>query len=206
MEAHGTECDGWVARAKDGKPMSHAMNAHRALRTIGCSLAGALALLAGGAVAACANPLLSGYGGPGQGSQAILGSQLLNEPGGSSTEAGVGGRGGGGGATSARGRGTSAGAREGSAPGASNGGTRAGGTRPSTGAKAAHAGAGTASSHSAGGSSPVQRSASRRAAGGGLAGLTTAELMYTLLAFAALAFTGVLTARLARGTRSGYGH
>jgi len=34
--------------------------------------------------AAVANPLLSGYGGPGQGSQVILGGTLLNTPGGGS--------------------------------------------------------------------------------------------------------------------------
>jgi hypothetical protein len=44
------------------------------------SAALAAAIIAGGATAATAgaNPILSGYGGPGQGSQAILGSALVN--------------------------------------------------------------------------------------------------------------------------------
>jgi hypothetical protein len=40
----------------------------------------AIALCALTPAFACANPLLSGYGGPGQGDQAILGATLLNGP------------------------------------------------------------------------------------------------------------------------------
>jgi hypothetical protein len=50
-------------------------------------------LMAFGAVssdAALAGSLLSGYGGPGQGNQAILGSALLNKPGGGSGSSGSG--------------------------------------------------------------------------------------------------------------------
>lgn len=49
-----------------------------------------LALLVAAPVAASANPLLSGYGGPGQGDQAILGATLLNGPGSGDGSAGTG--------------------------------------------------------------------------------------------------------------------
>ncbi len=47
------------------------------LTTVVSLMLGAVALVP---VSANANPLLSGYGGPGEGSQAILGSALLNGP------------------------------------------------------------------------------------------------------------------------------
>lgn len=45
------------------------------------------ATIAGGTTPAAANPILSGYGGPGQGSQVILGSALLNGSGGGGGQA-----------------------------------------------------------------------------------------------------------------------
>jgi hypothetical protein len=66
------------------------MNHHRTISTAAVLLALTVALPAG----ALADPLLSGYGGPGQGSQAILGSTLLGGPtsggGGSEAEGGAG--------------------------------------------------------------------------------------------------------------------
>lgn len=52
------------------------------------SLATAVAVGTCGCAQAQANTLLSGYGGPGDGSQAILGSTLLNSPGGRSGSGG----------------------------------------------------------------------------------------------------------------------
>jgi hypothetical protein len=70
------------------------MKKHRKIISIGCSL---VALSAALAPTADASSLLSGYGGPGQGSQAILGSALLNGP------SGGGGAGTGGGSQGANG-------------------------------------------------------------------------------------------------------
>ena len=53
------------------------MNTHRKIIPI-AALAMAFAAVA--PASAPASPLLSGYGGPGQGTQAILGSTLLNGP------------------------------------------------------------------------------------------------------------------------------
>src|SRR5262249_48861065 len=76
---------------KHGHPRQGSMRIHRA-----SALAIALLVtLTGAASAAGSSPLLSGYGGPGQGNQAILGSALLN-----------GGRNGGGGSGPATGGGT----------------------------------------------------------------------------------------------------
>ncbi|HEY1834670.1 MAG TPA: hypothetical protein VGG08_09555, partial [Solirubrobacteraceae bacterium] len=67
------------------------MRSHRKTTPIAAVLTLALAALAPSA--ASANPLLSGYGGPGQGDQAIIGAALVNGPG----QGGSGGGGGGGG-------------------------------------------------------------------------------------------------------------
>lgn len=151
--------------------------------------------------AADAGSLLSGYGGPGQGNQAILGSALLNGPsgkggsggggssggglvaGGSQT-AGVGGGGAAGATRSAQASKGAAGRRSGSARSGRhlNGSTRqasAGGSQPYIGTY------GPAASHaSAGGSQPL--------------GLSGAEEAYILLALVVLLLTGLLTRRLAR--------
>lgn len=56
----------------------------RSKTTITAVLLGVALSVLGLPGAAGANPLLSGYGGPGQGSQVILGGTLLNTPGGGS--------------------------------------------------------------------------------------------------------------------------
>jgi hypothetical protein len=166
-------------------------------RTIVSTLVLVTALLAAAPDAAPAGSLLSGYGGPGQGNQAILGSALLNGP-----------RGGGGGSTG---------------PGASlpggvtNAGTQAprGGASsqlaPSTGrgdvlARGGAIGPGGAqrsqarlegASGGASGAYPVsERSGS--ALPSETLGLSGEDLLYILLALGALAFTGVMTRRLTR--------
>jgi hypothetical protein len=56
-------------------------------RTAAC-LAAALVVAGLACAQATANPLLSGYGGPGQGSQAVLGAALLNVPAGATSQSG----------------------------------------------------------------------------------------------------------------------
>lgn len=150
--------------------------------------------------AAGAGPLLSGYGGPGQGNQAILGSALLNGP------SGKGGSGGGG-STGASG-GLSLG---GSQSAGAGGGGAAGGTRPSGGVAGRVSGSAGSRRHlreSAGhasgdGSQPYTATygptASHPAGGGSQSlGLSGAEEAYILLALGMLLLTGLLTRRLAR--------
>jgi hypothetical protein len=164
------------------------MNSHRT-RT---SILTVLAIVVSVALptAATASSLLSGYGGPGQGNQAILGSALLNGP--------SGGGGGGSGGGSAAGTGNLAVSSSG------GGETRPKGVAHRRGAK--H-GAGTGGiKASAGGSSAYSLStglaASRTASGGtGTLGLSGADMVYILLALGVLALTGGLTRQLMRRAR-----
>ncbi|HEV7586382.1 MAG TPA: hypothetical protein VGO14_11445 [Solirubrobacteraceae bacterium] len=139
---------------------------------------------------ASASSILSGYGGPGQGTQAILGSTLLNGP--------SGGAGGpqGAAATAA----TPVGAGSSSTAGGGGGG-----------ASATHGRAG-ASRHSRQAASTRQGAErrlptlaiSRASSGGsGVLGLSDTAFLVVLLALGALVFTGLLTRGLAKqsGTR-----
>jgi hypothetical protein len=144
--------------------------------------------------AAPASTLLSGYGGPGQGNQAILGAALLN---------GQSGGGGGGGST---GGGSSSSSTTNLAAPTTTASTQGSPTSPR------HARSGAAGKHDlrAKGSSgaPNGRQAESGAvgsynvsAGGGsaqpLLGLTGDVLLYIALALGVLVFTGVLTRRFA---------
>jgi hypothetical protein len=159
-------------------------------------------------VSAQAGSLLSGYGGPGAGNQAILGSTLLNGP-----------RGGGGG--------SSAGGSNSKLSGLSSTGTidtgaragRSGGEepvrpsaadrRPTRGGHGEQAKGGA--SRSAGGETPsrafsaypASERAETRATSSAALGLSGADLLYVLLAFGVLVLTGVLTRRLTRVTVAG---
>ena len=143
---------------------------------------------------ALASSLLSGYGGPGQGNQAILGSALLNGP-----------RGGGGSGT-----GTTE-AADPSIPstsiGASSGGARVAtrGSQASMYLRHRKQAAGTIGQASDGsfGTYPVSErseAAQSAVADSGTLGLSRADLLYALLALCALAFTAVLTRRLTKIT------
>ena len=160
---------------------------------------------------ASAGSLLSGYGGPGEGNQAILGSALLNGP------SGKGGSGGGsGGARGAGGSGSYgsliAGAGEGQIASSSHGGGGPTGSSTSrsskSGSKQRHvqAGAGKASTSA---SQPYQQTnrPSTKTSGGGSQplGLSGADLLYILLALVVLALTGVLTRGLVRANVHGDG-
>jgi hypothetical protein len=143
---------------------------------------------------ASAGPLLSGYGGPGQGSQAILGSVLLNGPGaggGSSSSAGA------------------VAARQSSA-GSLAVPQSASSTPPRAPVhRSRHATlAGRSPRHNAAGGptrsplpiTPAYARAERTGAGSGTLGLSTADFLYAVLVLAGLALAGVVTRRLSRAT------
>jgi hypothetical protein len=152
---------------------------------------------------ATASSLLSGYGGPGQGAQAILGSALLNGP------SQGGGSGGGGPSGTAPAGGVSAGgASTGTAPlGGVSTGART--TRPAAagnrGASARKGGQTAASATGVGSYLSYPRLGSSRASvgGAGILGLSDSAFLFALLALAALCFTGLLSRGLAKasGTR-----
>jgi hypothetical protein len=164
------------------------MKTHRGLITPATLAAAALAIAA---PQAAANTLLSGYGGPGQGNQAILGAALINPP-----------RGGGGSsaphaeAAAPTGALASAGAGvTGAAPAASNRAAASGGGRAHSRAQRGNASAGGGRANG-----PVRGTPTPEAAvGSSTLGLSGADLLYILLVLGALAGTGVLTRRLASG-------
>jgi hypothetical protein len=176
------------------------MTRHRTIVSI-LLLAPALSVTLG--TPALASSLLSGYGGPGEGNQAILGSTLLNGP--------RGGGGGGGGAGSV--------GASGLAVSSSSGST--GIALPRTGADGVsrHSGSPTDAGHgkrAAGGIgrssvravspypvSEQDRAAQSVGADSGAFGLSGADLLYLLLAVCGLAVTAVLTARLTRIAAAG---
>jgi hypothetical protein len=148
-----------------------------------------LAVSALAPTAALAGPLLSGYGGPGVGNQAILGSALLNGPsgGGSGGEASAGG-----GATLAAGG--EAGARV---------TQHARGGAPTGSGKRSNRSVGKAGKASSGGTrAHLETSApasSREHAGGAQAPVLSAtSLLYVLLALGVLVLTGAFTRGLTR--------
>jgi hypothetical protein len=162
------------------------MKTHRKIIPI---VALALALPALAPASVPASSILSGYGGPGQGTQSILGSTLLNGPssgggpqGGVSIAASSAGQASSG-ATGGSGNGSPTHARKGASPSARR----------------------TSPSHQPSAERPVSRLAiSRASAGGsGVLGLSNTAFLVVLLALGALVFTGLLTRGLAKpgGTR-----
>jgi hypothetical protein len=150
---------------------------------------------------ATASPLLSGYGSPGEGNQAILGAALLNGPKG----------GGGSGGASAAGGGSSG----------SNAGSAVTGVTPTRSGKAVST-TSTARRHApAGRRTPQQKrgvagrpasaplypaSATGSTVGSEPAGLSGQDFVYILVGLGVLIFTGLITRRLARaGQRAGTG-
>ncbi len=160
---------------------------------------------------ALANSLLSGYGGPGEGNQAILGSALVGGAGGAggggSSNGSSGSSGGSTGSTgSSSGAGTGGGASAGvsgaSSAGSSDGRSTVGGASRSAAGQASHSRAGGAKASGATAraySLSSRDDASQSASGGwGSLALSAADLGYVLLAFGALGVTAVLTRRLAQ--------
>jgi hypothetical protein len=175
------------------------------------ALVAVLALCAAGLFsgAADAGSLLSGYGGPGEGNQAVLGSALINGPSGKGGAGGAGGAGAGGypvagslalasQSTSATGHGGAGRSRPGAA---ATDAKRGSGVR----ANGKHAPTTAAQSSNRGSQAYIGaygQTASRRAHGGSQTlGLSGADLLYILLALGLLVLTGVLTRRLARANR-----
>jgi hypothetical protein len=162
------------------------MTAHRA-STVAALTALVVLLLV--VPVAAASSLLSGYGGPGQGNQAILGSTLLNTPGGGS------GGGSGSGGSAGAGGGSASASGEAAPTSAGNG---AGSTRSARRARKNRA--------SESGARPYT---SRRLptrispANSETLGLTGADLIYILLVVGALAVTGALTTWFARQSSRG---
>jgi hypothetical protein len=167
------------------------------------ALAGVLLLAAPVGSALAISPLLSGYGGPGAGEQAIVGSTLLGGPNGG---AGSGGSGGsqnsaGTGENAARGSSGAAATNGSSAAGSSGGGGlhgKAGRSSSSGGASAATGGhstgpqIGRAATH-------VYPNVPASAAGeSSTLGISSGDLLALLAILTTLALVGVLTMRLAR--------
>lgn len=161
------------------------MKSHRA--TITATFA-ALAIALAAPAGAAANSLLSGYGGPGEGNQAILGATLLKGPGG--------------GSSGGRGSGSSSAPESLALPAKRS-------SRPSRGGSSTkHAGKTSAKSHASGSASapysPISSQPATQAVAvgsSGSVGLSGSDLLYILLAAALLIITGAITRRLARPVR-----
>src|SRR5262245_57462224 len=161
------------------------MNTHRKIIFSAGLLA---AIVVATPVAAYASPLLSGYGGPGQGSQMILGSSLLNGPG--------------------EGRAAAAGEASTAATRGDLGSATAGSTSRSS-ASAVHAAHGAVLRLRSSGAAPAGTPGVARGTPGGALGTYPArqaappalgvseqDVLYIVLALGILAFAGVLTRRL----------
>ncbi len=146
--------------------------------------------------AALAGPLLSGYGGPGQGNQAILGSGLVggrggDGSGGHGSSAGPAGRAGHEGSVG------SAAASVGAGGANSSSATATAKGRHSQAAGSTRAGVRSRPGEPRPGLAPAAAT-SAAAGGGGALGLSGADALYILLALGALVVTGALTRVLAR--------
>ena len=175
MTGMARRVDRSVARAEEGNLRQGRMTSHRRIFltvAIGAAVPVSMPALA------VANSLLSGYGGPGQGSQAILGSALLG--------GGTGGGGAGGGST---------GGGLGVSPGPPNLSEPSGGAGSSA---SATTDVGNAPTRKATGGASSSGHTGAGAVQSETLGLSGDDLLYVLLALAAVAFTGVLTRRLAR--------
>jgi hypothetical protein len=159
-----------------------------------------LALCAATPVSAQADSLLSGYGGPGQGNQAILGSALLNGPAGGGGGSASGGSASGGlaGESGSATTPTSFGAANGRSGGASGRSSANGqsGSRGGSTQKVTRPPAGVSSAYLA-----AERG--RRVGQSGALGLTGADLLYMILALGTLTLAAVLTRRLTQTTAAG---
>jgi hypothetical protein len=191
------------------------MKNRRSISTL--ALGSTLAALA--SVPAPASPLLSGYGGPGQGNQAILGSTLLNRPGGGGpggdSSGGTGGDGrvtGGGGQVAGTGSPTTvSGAATAPDAGTRGGGTSVGSASGRDGRSSGGSSGGPGSSHGSGESAsksaaptyPTPANEAQPASAESALELSSTDLLLILLALGALALTGVFTMRLTRTTPSG---
>jgi len=145
-----------------------------------------------------AGPLLSGYGGPGEGNQAILGSALLGGGGSSGGSSGSTGSSSGTAAETAGGQ--SGREQSNGSANASSGHSSTAGGRSKGSARGGAASSRDNTTESSGGAArayPVSSSRPTPEAAETL-GLSGADLAYVLLVLCALVFTGVLTRRLSQ--------
>jgi hypothetical protein len=159
---------------------------------------------------ASAGSLLSGYGGPGEGNQAILRSALLNGP------SGKGGSGGGSGTGAGRSGSygsliANATAGQSTSSSRGSGGSAGSGSQRSSksGGKQRHVQAGAVNA-SGSASQPYKqtfRASAKNSGSGGSQplGLSGADLLYILLALVGLTLTGVVTRGLVRANMQGDG-
>jgi hypothetical protein len=158
---------------------------------VGLTLAAALATAAAVPITAQASSLLSGYGGPGQGSQVLLGSTLIGGPGGGSP-----------GAAAPVGSGAEASSQSGNATGGSGGPARTlGGKR---GHSRGTAGALQATASAPGAPTRFYPAVEVTSGASDVLGLSGSDILYIVLAAVALVFTGALTklSAVARAAKS----
>jgi hypothetical protein len=173
------------------------MRRHRAITMTATLLA--VAATSAAPAAAGANSLLSGYGGPGQGNQAILGSALLGGPsggGGTSGPAGAGSAEVGGGSAAGTPRGHEA---DPPALGKSENKSRSTGHRATGTGK--DTGGATPPAIGLGAPTYARTAALAGDTSAPALGLSGADVVYILLAAGALVLTGLATRRVARETR-----
>jgi hypothetical protein len=188
----GTE-SGHHSSGRQREPKVGKLAIHRIISALAATTA-TLAIFATSAGAS--NTLLSGYGGPGEGNQAIIGSTLVGGGGGGQS---------GGGAASASTQTSATSPSSSSSPSSIALPTAKAHSRPSAHPRRSHAakpstGVAAKPAPHAYSTSP----AADRTAGGGTLGLTGADVVYIILAFGALALTGLLTTRLTgRAGRAG---
>lgn len=172
------------------------MNRHQRITSVIVFVALIAAVAPG---AALAGSLLSGYGGPGEGNQAVLGSALLNAPKGGGGNGGGGAGSLGGGQASSGQSGEAAASPAASAGGTSKRATHKGSSGRTRSAKPTAAGGTAQASHT---HAVIYPAASREVTTGGsrALGLSGADFVYIILALGVLALTGLLTVRLTRTT------
>jgi hypothetical protein len=161
------------------------MGRHRTITTAALAV---LTLAVPVSSARASSTLLSGYGGPGQGNQALLGSTLI----------GGAGNGGGGGATSSQAASSS------SSSSATSSQTSLALPQPRKVAKHSTSGraskpAASVTSKPAAAQQSVVPAAHRSAAGGGTLGLSGADAAYIAIALMVIALTALLTGRFTKG-------
>ncbi len=178
------------------------MRRHRSIAT--AALLAVSCLYAAPVTARASSTLLSGYGSPGEGNQAIIGSALVGGGGGGGSAGSTGSTG-----STGSGSTTVQAAEGGQAGGAATSGA-APSVSPSTGSRAS-GGATTRSRHAgpsrpstAGSPKPAPVQVAARAADDPL-GVTGDDLLYVILALIVLAGTAVATALLVRGPQRSSG-
>ena len=184
-----------LTRSYSGRRREPGQASMRSRRMITPAIVCIAALSAAMPAAAPASSLLSGYGGPGQGSQAILGSSLVNRPpGGGGSPPSGGSAHTGESATAAQGSlGTGAGTPTGSSAHGHPAKLGRAGKRASGGVRGASSGGSPA--HTASARDAAVRTS---AEGSDTLGVSGMDLLYILAALCALLLTGVLTKRIAR--------